>query len=137
MFLNYGLLHSTNTPVIIIIIITIIKNSAIIPQMSLGWFDWFNGHRHSICHIVPKMLYILSENNGGVVAWCKMNDFGVHVKSVSLLVASYGAANAALTVSPLTTGATSRGCSGLILTPGNYKGSNPDNINNNYNDKCC
>lgn len=48
---------------------------------------------------------------------------GVHLNIAPLLVASYDVTSVGLTLSPLTTGATSRWCSSLILTPdGNQNG---------------
>lgn len=49
---------------------------------------------------------------------------GVHVKSVSLLVASYDPLTVTLTLSPMTKGATSRGFSDPILTLGTTWGVN-------------
>lgn len=50
------------------------------------------------------------------VTWLSVN-VGVLVNSVSILVACYNVASVALILSPNTTGATSRGCSGSFLSP--------------------
>lgn len=82
------------------------------------WFSLicFTAHISYIYYTIQSYCIYYLKTNGDVVTHWSING-GVHVNTVSLLVASKGVTSITLTLSPMTTGATSRRCNGPILSP--------------------